>query len=352
MESPDVAQLLLFSPDSNVLASNLDPNNFGVWDAASGRLIASVALPERSAISGAFTPDSRALALDMNDGTVKMIEVASGKLRRTYGKNGEPTRTSEPGSTRVVTGHAFGAALVAFTPDGKSLIHAGPHGVMRMWQIATGQQLASFQGHAAAVNAIAISPNGKTLVSASADTTSLMWDLAKIDAPPVAVKRLDLAGIEACWEALISDDAAKAFTAICDLSGAGKAAVDLLKERVKPAADLDRKQIQHFIGQLDDPQYKVRETASADLLKIGERLMPIIDVALSKELPRETRSRLEGLRSKLRSMPLTGDGLRDHRAVEVLENIGTPTSRQLLQILADGAPGAQLTTSAQAALKR
>ncbi len=165
-------------------------------------------------------------------------------------------------------------------------------------------------------------------------------------------KQLQPAEVEACWEALTSVDAAKAFNAICDLSGAPKAAVDLLKERVKPAASLDQKRIQGLIGQLDDLEFKVRETASADLLMIGEQVVPIIDDVLSKELSLETRRRLEGLRNKLRSMALTGDRLRGHRAVEILENIGTPQSRQLLQILADGAPGAHLTISAQAALKR
>ncbi len=42
----------------------------------------------------------------------------------------------------------------------------------------------------------------------------------------------------------------------------------------------------------------------------------------------------------------------NNRAVEVLELIGTPQARQVLQALADGAPGALVTTSAQAALSR
>ncbi|HMF11982.1 MAG TPA: hypothetical protein VKE94_06735, partial [Gemmataceae bacterium] len=66
----------------------------------------------------------------------------------------------------------------------------------------------------------------------------------------------------------------------------------------------------------------------------------------------ETKRRLEDVRSKLTGLVLQGERLRAHRAVEVLERIGTAEARQVLQALADGAPGARITTSAQAALKR
>jgi len=49
---------------------------------------------------------------------------------------------------------------------------------------------------------------------------------------------------------------------------------------------------------------------------------------------------------------LTGDRLRVVRAVEVLERISNAEARQLLQSLADGAPGALETVQARAALAR
>jgi hypothetical protein len=51
-------------------------------------------------------------------------------------------------------------------------------------------------------------------------------------------------------------------------------------------------------------------------------------------------------------MILKGDRLRAYRAVEVLERIGTREARRLLATYANGAPGALLTTAAEAALKR
>jgi hypothetical protein len=80
--------------------------------------------------------------------------------------------------------------------------------------------------------------------------------------------------------------------------------------------------------------------------------LPVIDKALAGEQSPEARQRLEELRGKLTATELSGDRLRAYRAVEVLEIIGTPEARDLLQALANGAPGTVLTASAQAALKR
>jgi hypothetical protein len=40
------------------------------------------------------------------------------------------------------------------------------------------------------------------------------------------------------------------------------------------------------------------------------------------------------------------------RALAVLERVGTPVARRLLEALAGGAPGVRLTEEAQAALRR
>jgi hypothetical protein len=112
------------------------------------------------------------------------------------------------------------------------------------------------------------------------------------------------------------------------------------------------KRVEELIAQRDAKQFKVRDQATGELLKIGDFLVPVFDRALAARPSPETKKRLEDLRSKMTSMVLHGEGLRAYRAVEVLELIGTPEARQVLQTLADGAPGALLTTSARAALKR
>jgi hypothetical protein len=73
---------------------------------------------------------------------------------------------------------------------------------------------------------------------------------------------------------------------------------------------------------------------------------------LAANPPLETRQRLEDLLKQMTGDVLQGERLRVYRAVEVLERIGTAEARQVLQALADGAPGAMVTKTARAALER
>jgi len=207
-----------------------------------------------------------------------------------------------------------------------------------------------FKGHIAPVNAVAFAPDSKTVASVSADTTALIWDVTKVDRSKVPAKALAAGDLETCWQALADNDAAKAFTRMGDLIAAPKDAVAWLKARVKPALPLDMKRVEALIGQLDDKRFKVREKAAAELLNIGDHLVPVIDKTLAANLSPETKRRLAELRGKLAL--LQDERLRSYRAVEVLERIGTPEARQVLRTLADGAPGALVTTTAKEALNR
>jgi HEAT repeat protein len=125
-----------------------------------------------------------------------------------------------------------------------------------------------------------------------------------------------------------------------------------MKKRLNPAAVADPKRIDELLGQLDDVQYKVRQKAIAELQKLGEQIVPAIDKALASNLPLEPRLRLQELRDRLTGVVLQGERLQVARAVEVLERIGTPEARQVLESLATGAPGALITVQAAAALER
>jgi len=126
----------------------------------------------------------------------------------------------------------------------------------------------------------------------------------------------------------------------------------LEKERLKPAAPVDMKRTLELIKQLDAEEFKARESANKELLKFDEQILPVLDKALAAQPTLETKRRLEALRGRLTSVVLQGERLRAYRAIEVLERIGTPEALQVLQELAKGAPGALITTSAKAVVKR
>jgi hypothetical protein len=179
----------------------------------------------------------------------------------------------------------------------------------------------------------------------------LIWNVA-LSHNPGDAKNLGAGELERCWAELADKDAPKAYAAMRDLVASRKEAVAWIKKSMKPAQALDAKLMQISLQELEDDRFKVRQKAASDLLAMGEQVVPEIDKALASKPPLETKQRLENLRGKLTGMILEGERLRAYRAIEVLELIGTPEARQLLQGLAEGATGALVTTSAQAAIKR
>jgi WD40 repeat protein len=54
---------------------------------------------------------------------------------------------------------------VAFSPDGKRLASAGGDSAVKVWDAATGQEIATLRGHSGYVWSVVFSPDGKRLAS-------------------------------------------------------------------------------------------------------------------------------------------------------------------------------------------
>ena len=73
-------------------------------------------------------------------------------------------------------GHSRGVNSVAIS--GKTALSGGDDGTLKLWDLATGLKIRTFEGHSGKVTSVAISPNGKTALSGSDDGTLKLWDLA------------------------------------------------------------------------------------------------------------------------------------------------------------------------------
>jgi len=67
---------------------------------------------------------------------------------------------------------------MAVSPDGRLLAIADSHARIRLWRVADGQQLLSWDGHPGWARALAFSPDGKTLISGCDDKTVKLWDVS------------------------------------------------------------------------------------------------------------------------------------------------------------------------------
>jgi len=220
-------------------------------------------------------------------------------------------------------------------------------GIVRFWESATGKMRRQWATHTGPILSLAFSPEGKLLASAGSDTTVLIWTAHE------QTKPRDVSGkeLEALWNDLADDDGGKAYRAIGTLRAASRRTVPFLKTHLRPTPAVDAKCLARLIADLDDERFAIREKASTELAKYGDRAEPALRKMLEGKPSLEVRRRIEAMLEQLKR-PLSAEQLREVRAVEALEQIGTLPAQEALRALADGVPGARLTRESKAALDR
>jgi hypothetical protein len=225
-------------------------------------------------------------------------------------------------------------------------------GTIALWDLVADQVRRRLRGHYSYVKSLAFSPDGKTLASGSADTTVLLWD---VTGHPVAACGgvLSAGRLQTLWADLASKDASEAFDAIGLLTASEEQAIPLLKSRLRPApAPADPKQVARLMADLDSDEFAVRQKAMEDLRQLAERAEPTLREAFKGKLTLEARKRVEELLEGVRATATSPENLRSLRGVEVLEHLGTPDARQVLESLAKGATEARLAREVKGALER
>jgi RNA polymerase sigma factor (sigma-70 family) len=311
-------------------------------------------------VGACFSSDSRTFVLANGDGSLRLWDVATGKPLHKVGEwseaqansgRGGSGGTAGFGGTAGMSAQATGRFLAAFSPDGRTLAVLGKGNSVRLLEVATGKERCRFDGHQGEVAALVFSPDGKTLATGSLDTTALLWNVTSCG-KVLAKEERTAERAKALWVDLAEADGVKAYQAICTLAASHGMSVPWLAEQLRPAALTDTKRIPQLIADLDSDDFATRTRAVEDLEKLGTAAQPALLKVLAAKPSLELNKRVEGILKKLEDKVPSGDELRDLRAVEVLERIGSGEARQVLEKLAQGAPEARLTLEAAAALER
>jgi WD40 repeat protein len=123
-------------------------------------LTRELGIPSDMIMSVDFTPDGRTLASGGLDDAVKLWDVASGQ------------------EIRTLEGHRSGVTSVMFSPDGLTLASGGLDNAVKLWDVASGQEIRTLEGHSDGIKSVGFSPDGRTLASGGYDSTVKLWDVA------------------------------------------------------------------------------------------------------------------------------------------------------------------------------
>ncbi len=130
--------------------------------------------------SMAFSSDGRWLASGAKDNTIKIWDVASGRLLRTLYGHGSPVNalSASPDGKLLASGSgkAYDIRYAKLFFEGGQIGGVSEDTTVRIWDVATGRQLHVLKGHTLSVMAVAFSSDGHTVTSASSDVIKV-WDV-------------------------------------------------------------------------------------------------------------------------------------------------------------------------------
>ena len=160
---------LQLSPDGETVLTGHESGvrrRLRVWETATGQpRCGPIELPQ-AVVSQAWTADGRHLYVAGADKIMRVVDVASGEVVRTFPIDAETNRY-----------------LIALSPDEKWCAHPGPGGKIQVRQARTGALFRTVRGPdgvaaGALPGALEFSPDGSRLMGADWDGALKIWDIA------------------------------------------------------------------------------------------------------------------------------------------------------------------------------
>jgi WD40 repeat protein len=191
---------LAFAPDGKRLAAGDADGSLRLWDVEEEpSLAAAVARAAGRLQAAAFSPDGRTLVTVHSRGALRWWDASALTERRGAGETGvnSPLLFSPDGqrlaysnfaapvilelATRQQTllgGYPSGLRSATFAPDGLTLATGGQDDLVRLWNVATGQEIGAFSASDHGNRALAFAPDAAFLAAGGADGLLRFWHAA------------------------------------------------------------------------------------------------------------------------------------------------------------------------------
>jgi len=187
-----------WSPDGTRLVGGDEDGHVSVWDARGGTHLLRLAGHHGAVTSVAWSPDGRRLATgsgSSDGGELFMWDAHSGERHPAWGAGNS-----------ALAGHPGVVSALTWASSGKLVLTGGSDGMVRCWEVQSGECVRVREAHQGAVQALKVSPDGSRLASCGDDGVIALWDLHSGE--PLRTlrrdrlyERLDITGIRGLTEA-------------------------------------------------------------------------------------------------------------------------------------------------------
>ena len=167
-DTENAAKSAAFSADGSLFATGEGSGRAQIYDAATGKPLASLENHPTGFYGVAFSSDRRWMAAASYDNSVKLWDLETGESLA---------------SKKSHTGRVNCVAFVPETP-GRRIISGSLDGTVKIWDTFLVKPIDTLPGHGGSISTLAIGTKGKLLVTGSADRKIGLWNLDDPKAPP------------------------------------------------------------------------------------------------------------------------------------------------------------------------
>ncbi|AMV36633.1 WD40 repeat domain-containing serine/threonine protein kinase [Planctomyces sp. SH-PL62] len=171
LASNSVPTQLIVSPQGDAVVAGYESEGVRIWDlnepSAPSQPLSALQTPNCLL----FSPSGRSVYMSFDQESIFVW-----------------SKPTAPHPRIALAGHAKEAWSLAFTPDGAILASGADDRQIKLWDVASGTELAAIEAHSQTVTGLAFSPDGRELASVSLDGSWKTWQLVREGPEPLRAR--------------------------------------------------------------------------------------------------------------------------------------------------------------------
>lgn len=159
---------VVFSPDGTHVVTVSSDKSTRLWDSTTGAEVTVLEAERGNMYSAAYSPDGSVIAVGNAYGVIRLLDAATLTEQEVWEE-----------------AHDSDVLSLAFSPDGSKLVSTSDDQSIKLWDVASGKMLSEVPGYTRQVSNVALNADDTLILAGSGDGTLRIWDINGDDAQPI-----------------------------------------------------------------------------------------------------------------------------------------------------------------------